>query len=134
MLKRFVTVLIPSLLAVSAAYAVTGDDLLGGLPPPPDSQILRKQDIGSGGQLTHYLTSANPVAVIDAYTLALPTSGWTVTSSGASGSEYGGNAGLQATNGASYLSINAGGPAGSTYVSVCVWPSKPDRDHCSIDN
>lgn len=83
---------------------------------------------------SHYMTSANPIAVINAYAQALPTSGWTVTSSGESDSEYGGNAGLQATNGAKYLSINAGGPAGTTYVSVCVWPSKPDRDYCSIDN
>jgi hypothetical protein len=134
MTKRLLTLLIPSLFAISAAYAVTGDDLLGGLPVPPDSQILRTQDIASGGQLAHYMTSANPIAVINAYAQALPTSGWTVTSSGESDSEYGGSAGLQATNGAKYLSINAGGPAGTTYVSVCVWPSKPDRDHCSIDN
>jgi hypothetical protein len=134
MTKRLLTLLIPSLFAVSAAYAVTGDDLLGGLPAPPDSQILRTQDIASGGQLAHYMTSANPIAVIEAYAQALPTSGWTVTSSGGRGSEDGGDAGLQATNGAKYLSINAGGPVGTTYVSVCVWPSKPDRDHCNIDN
>jgi hypothetical protein len=134
MIKRFLAVLLPSLLAVSTAVAFTGDDLLGGLPSPPDGQILRTQDIASGGQLAHYMTSANPGAVIEAYAQALSASGWTVTSSGESGSEEGGNAGLQATNGAKYLSINAGGPVGTTYVSVCVWPSKPDRDHCNIDN
>jgi hypothetical protein len=56
MTKRLLTLLIPSLFAISAAYAVTGDDLLGGLPAPPDSQILRTQDIASGGQLAHYMT------------------------------------------------------------------------------
>jgi hypothetical protein len=134
MIKRFLAALLPSLLVVSVAYAVTGDDLLGELPAPADSQKLATKDISSGGQLAHYMTSANPIAVIDSYAQALPASGWTVTSSGGGGSEYGGNAGLQATNGPKYLSINAGGPVGTTYVSVCVWPSKPDRDHCTIDN
>jgi hypothetical protein len=134
MTKRFFAVLLPSLLAVTAAFAVTGDDLLGGLPPPPSSQVLATKDVGAGGQLVHYMSSANPIAVIESYAQVLPNSGWTVTSSGGGESAHGGNADLQATNGARYLSINAGGPVGTTYVSVCVWPSKPDRDHCSIDN
>jgi len=37
---------------------------------------------------------------------------------------------LQATNGPKYLSINAGGPAGMTFVHVCVWPAHPKDDHC----
>jgi hypothetical protein len=134
MTKRFFAVLLSSLLAVSAAFAVTGDDLLGGLPAPPNGQMLATKDLASGGQLAHYMTPANPIAVIDSYAQVLPTSGWTVTSSGGGDSAEGGNAGLQAINGPRYLSINAGGPVGTTYVSVCVWPSKPDRDHCSIDN
>jgi len=134
MTKPFFAVLLPSLLAVSAAFAVTGDDLLGGLPAPPNSQMLATKDIASGGQLAHYMSTANPLAVIDSYAQVLQTSGWTVTSSGGGDSAEGGNAGLQATNGPRYLSINAGGPVGTTYVSVCVWPSKPDRDHCNIDN
>ena len=96
--------------------------------------MLATKGIASGGQLAHYMSSANPLAVIDSYAQVLPTSGWTVTSSGGGDSAEGGNAGLQATNGPRYLSINAGGPVGTTYVSVCVWPSKPDRDHCNIDN
>jgi hypothetical protein len=134
MTKPFFAVLLPSLLAVSAAFAVTGDDLLGGLPAPPNSQMLATKDIASGGQLAHYMSSANPLAVIDSYAQVLPMSGWTVTSSGGGDSAEGGNAGLQATNGTRFLSINAGGPVGTTYVSVCIWPSKPDRDHCNIDN
>ena len=134
MTKQFLAVLLPSLLAVTAAFAITGDDLLGDLPAPPNSQMLATKDVAAGGQLAHYMTSANPVAVINSYAAALPNSGWTVTSSGGGESAHGGNAGLQATNGPKYLSINAGGPVGTTYVSVCVWPSKPDRDHCSIDN
>jgi uncharacterized protein DUF4396 len=73
---------------------------------------------------------AYPSAVIASYTQILPGSGWTVTGSGGAGSSNGGGAGLQATNGPRYLSINVGGPAGTTYVNICVWPSRPNDDHC----
>jgi len=62
-----------------------------------------------------------PDAVIASYKQSLPGSGcWTVTGSGGAASSHGGGAGLQATNVARYLSINAGGPAGTTYVNICV--------------
>ena len=67
MVKRFLAVLRPRSACGFHAYAVTGDDLLGGLPALPNSQMLRTQEIASGGQLAHYMTSANPLAVIDAY-------------------------------------------------------------------
>jgi len=129
MRRLFLAVLVPSLLVFSAAYAA-GDDLLSGIPTPPDSKALGTQAISSGGQQARHSTAANPGAVIASYKQALPDAGWTVTGSGGSGSSYGGNAGLQATNGPKYLSINAGGPAGTTFVSVCVWPSKPHNDNC----
>ena len=68
--------------------------------------------------------------VISSYQQALAGAGWTVTGSGGTGSSYGGGAGLQVTNGPKYLSVNAGGPAGMTYVSVCVWPAKPHDNNC----
>ena len=53
------------------------------------------------------MTSANPLAVIDAYAQALADPAGPSRRASAEG----GNAGLQATNGAKYLSINAGGPS-----------------------
>ena len=41
-----------------------------------------------------------------------------------------GAASLQATNGAKYLALNAGGPTGTTYVKVCVWPTRPSDNRC----
>jgi hypothetical protein len=104
--------------------------LLAGIPNPPNSKPLGAGAISNGGQRANFTTSADPSAVIAAYTQILPGSGWTVMSSGGAGSSNGGGAGLQATNGPRYLSINVGGPAGTTYVNICVWPSRPNDDHC----
>ena len=41
-----------------------------------------------------------------------------------------GKVSLQATNGPKYLALNAGVPTGTTYVRVCVWPSRPSDDRC----
>ena len=128
-------VLVPSLLVMSAAaIAAAGDDLMSGVPTPPNAKSLGAQAISYGGQLARYSTTTNPAGVIASYQQALPAAGWTVTGAGGSGSSYGGNAGLQATNGPKYLSVNAGGPAGQTFVSVCVWPSKPAHDNCGGDS
>ena len=128
-------ILVPSLLVLSGvAMAATGDDLLSGLPTPPNSQTLGTEAISAGGQQASYKTSAAPAAVVAAYKESLPQAGWTVTDAGGSGSSYGGGAGLQATNGPKYLSVNAGGPSGTTFVNVCVWPSKPKNDSCGGDN
>jgi hypothetical protein len=114
----------------SAVIAASGDHLMNGVPTPPDSKSLGTQSVSSGGQLARYSTSTNPGHVIASYTQVLSDAGWTVTGSGGSSSSYGGGAGLQATNGPKYLSVNAGGPAGMTFVSVCVWPSKPSQANC----
>jgi hypothetical protein len=104
--------------------------LLAGIPNPPNSKALGAGAISNGGQRASFTTSADPSAVIASYTQILPGSGWTVTGSGGAGSSNGGGAGLQATNGPRYLSINAGGPSGTTYVNICVWPSRPNDDRC----
>ena len=131
MRRLLLAVLVPSLLVIaSIAHATTGDDLLSGVPVPPDSKALGTQTLSSGGQQASYSTATSPSGVIASYKQALPTAGWTVTGGGGGGVSYGGGAGLQATNGPKYLSVNAGGPAGLTFVNVCVWPSKPGNDSC----
>jgi hypothetical protein len=74
MRSLFLAVLVPSLLVFSAAYAA-GDDLLSGIPTPPDSKALGTQAISSGGQQARYSTAANPGAVIASYKQALPDAG-----------------------------------------------------------
>jgi hypothetical protein len=125
-------------LAVSAvvfmAYALVfaapsnarADDLLAGLPALPDSTMLGTGDASFGGQMARYSTPAARGAVIASYKEALSAAGWTVTGGGGGGR----GGGFQATSGAKYLSFDAGGPQGTTYVSVCVWPARPKDDHC----
>jgi len=121
----------PSLIFMSSvAIAATGGDLMNGIPTPPNAKSLGTKSIASGGQLARFSASANPGAVISSYQESLTAAGWTVGGVGGSGSSYGGGAGLHATNGPKYLSVNAGGPAGMTFVSVCVWPAKPNNDNC----
>ena len=116
--------------AANAGSQQTDIALLAGIPDPPNSKPLRASAIPNGGQRASFTTSAAPDAVIASYKQSLPGSGWTVIGSGGAASSHGGGAGLQATNVARYLSINAGGPAGTTYVNICVWPSRPNDDHC----
>ncbi len=131
MRRLMLAVIVPSLILMSSAVlAATGDDLMSGIPTPPNAKALGTKSISSGGQFARFSTSANPGAVISSYQQALAGAGWTVTDGGGSGWCYGGGAGLQATNGPKYLSVNAGGPAGMTFVSVCVWPAKPNNDNC----
>jgi hypothetical protein len=117
-------------MACAPALAVAAEDLLAGIPAPANSTELGSGSAQSGGQQVSYSTAESPAAVITAYEKALPGSGWTVTGSGGSGGGYGGGAGLQATNGDKYLTVSAGGPAGRTFVHVCVWPTKPKDDNC----
>jgi hypothetical protein len=135
--RLLVTALLPICIGFALAFsgnvgsAIAEDaGLLADIPAPPSSKSLGTEAVSSGGQQASYSTSANPGAVIDSYKQALPAAGWTVTSSGGSVGSSGGGAGLQATNGPKYLSINAGGPAGMTFVHVCVWPVHPKDDHC----
>ncbi len=119
----------PMMMLATAGSAAAGA-LLADIPAPPDAKALGNGSTASGGEEASYSTAANPAAVIRSYKDKLTAAGWTVTSAGGSRSSYGGGAGLQASNGPKYLSVNAGGPAGRTFVHVCVWPEKPKDDHC----
>lgn len=136
-MNRLAAILVSLLMGILMGIALiptcasaASDDLLAGIPAPPNSKSLGTGPISSDGQHASYSTSASAAAVIASYQEALPGAGWTVTGSGGSGSAYGGGAGLQATNGPKYLSISAGGPAGMTFVHVCVWPEQPSDDNC----
>jgi hypothetical protein len=112
------------------ALSAEAAGLLADIPAPPNAKTLGSSTLSSGGEEASYSTAANASDVITSYKAALTAAGWTVTGSGGSGSEHGGGAGLQATNGPRHLVIDAGGPAGTTFVHVCVWPAKPNDDHC----
>jgi hypothetical protein len=112
--------------SASAGPADTDGALLAGIPDPPNSKPLGAGAVASGGQKASFTSSAEPAAVVAAYMETLPTVGWAVTGSVGGGSSYGGGAVLRATKGPNYLVINAGGPAGTTFVNICVWSSKAE--------
>ena len=78
--------------------------------------------------MARYSTSAAPGAVIEFPSKPCPQR------DGPLRVEADRGGGFQATSGSNYLSFNAGGPQGTTYVSACVWPTKPQNDHCDDNN
>jgi hypothetical protein len=112
---------------ISARAATDTDgDLLTSVAPPPNSRPLDRRSLPAGGERATYMTSATPAGVISFYKQILPAEGWTVTDS----DEESGEASLEATNGRKGLTLNAHGPIGTTYVKVCVWPSRPSDNRC----
>jgi hypothetical protein len=129
-MKRFAAVVSFGLLSAAALSTVAAaDDLLADIPAPPNGETLGTESISSGGQKANYSASATVSAVLDAYRQALAKFGWTVVGGGGGG-DYGGG-GLSATSGSKYISVDAGGPAGTTSVHVCVWPERPADDNCN---
>jgi hypothetical protein len=102
--------------------------------PAPSGATQERQDaISEGGQHTYYVTSEAPAQVVAAYQATLQAAGWTVEGSGGGGyGEYGGG-GLTASQGASYLVMNAGGGDGQTHIDICSWPARPAEDGCGSD-
>jgi len=132
-MNRSVAVVVFGLLSAAMAPSLASaasDDLLADIPAPPNGKTLGTEPISSGGQKASYSTSASVGVVLDAYRQALAKVGWTVVGGGGGGSSYGGGGGVRATNGPKHLSLDAGGPAGTTFVHVCVWPERPGDDNC----
>jgi hypothetical protein len=132
-MNRTVAVVVLGVLSATLSPSVAtaaSDGLLADIPAPPNGKSLGGEPISSGGQKASYSTSASISAVLDDYRQALAKVGWTVVGGGGGGGSYGGGGGLSATNGPKYLSLQAGGPAGTTYVRVCVWPERPADDNC----
>jgi len=132
-MARSVAVVVFGLLSAAVVPSLAmaaSDDLLADIPAPPNGETLGTESISSGGQKANYSTSASVSAVIDVYRQALAKVGWRVVGGGGGGGSYGGGGGLSATNGPKHLSVEAGGPAGTTFVHVCVWPERPADDNC----
>jgi hypothetical protein len=113
-------------ISAHAATETDGGGLLTSVAPPPNSRSLNRQSLPAGGEQATYITSATPAGIISFYKQILPAEGWTVTDSDEESRE----ASLEATSGRKRLALNAHGPIGTTYVKVCVWPSRPSDNRC----
>lgn len=120
-----------SLLVAGSSAAIAAEDLMADLPTPPNSQSLGgPKSIHANGEMSRFKSSGDASSVLDAYSKSLSGSGWTVVGGGSGGSSWGGGGGIRATNGDKYLVVSAGGPAGTTFMEVCVWPQKPHDTSC----
>ncbi len=126
---RFRLAILLAVLVSAAAVQQGRAQKSGNVPMPAGAQNVNQNPKGNG---THYFfrTGSSPASIVNGYRGQLQSAGWKILSSGSGGSSWGGNGGLTATKGQSYLVLNAGGPGGETYVNLCVWPGRPNNDNC----
>lgn len=111
-----------------------------GVPaPPPGSTVVTAPAADGAATYARYSTAMAPPAVVAAYSAALTSSGYTITSSGGGGGgwgQYGGSgAGVSANTATSYVAVNAGGSKqGATYFEVCSGPSSASLQSCQQGN
>ena len=115
---------------------VASAGLLDGVPEL-DAEFKAEDAIHAGGRHYFFSSAESPTDVVGGYEAALTDAGWEILSSGGGGDPFGlfgGGAGLTATDGTRYIVLNAGGPAGKTFIDGCIWPAKPANDNCGQNN
>ena len=104
-----------------------------GIPDVPNAQFQATDNIHEGGVHNFYTSQNAPGNLVNNYQAKLQSEGWTILNSGGDPTgQFGG--GLQASMGSSYLSMNAGGPGGQSFIDVCLWPNKPMDTNCGQNN
>lgn len=122
------------------AAATSAPAPASGVPAPPaGSTVVSAPAADGAATYARYSTALAPPAVIAAYSAALTSSGYTITSSGGGGGgwgQYGGSgAGVSANTASSYVAVNAGGSKqGATYFEVCSGPSSASLQSCQQGN
>ena len=112
----------------SATLGSVGE-LLNGVPELDGVEFKAEDSIQEGGRHFFFTSEYGPSSIVGAYERALENAGWKILSSG--GDPFGlFGAGLSASDGTRYISLNAGGPAGSTFVDACIWPAQPSDTNC----
>lgn len=109
-----------------------GDDLVADVPEVEGASFEAEDDIQEGGRHFFYTSAKAPADLVAAYQAALEDAGWTIEDAGGGGDPMGfaSGAGLTATMAQRYLSLNAGGPSGQTFIDLCVWPQQPRDNDC----
>jgi hypothetical protein len=110
--------------------------LLDGVPELA-AEFKAEDAIQEGGRHFFFTSSNAPDEVISTYGTVLIENGWEVVDFGGGGDlfgMFGGGAGLTATDGARVIKLNAGGPAGQTFIDACIWPADPVNENCDQNN
>lgn len=71
-----------------------------------------------------------PTEVMGTYKTALEGKGWQVSTVTSSSDGDGGGATLTGTRGDVYGVFDGGGYQSTTYIEVCLWPTKPTNPNC----
>ncbi|WP_445169421.1 hypothetical protein ACTXG7_08925 [Mycolicibacterium sp. Dal123E01] len=118
--------------ATTNAAPVSADKLPSLVPTPENSKgAPGPENIADNGIHLHFEVNGSPKVVMDAYKAALTDKGWAVTTIVTSINEGGGGATYTGTNGAAYGVFDGGGFNTTTFVTVCVWPTKPADPNCA---
>ena len=123
--------------ASGAGTMGSSGDLTAGVTELQNAEFKAEDAIQEGGRHFFFTSGAAPADLVSGYQTALEAAGWTILNSGGGGDPFGmfgGGAGLTATDGTRHLVLNAGGPAGQTFVDGCIWPSQPGDDNCGQNN
>ncbi|MBB3605954.1 hypothetical protein FHT40_005643 [Mycolicibacterium sp. BK556] len=118
--------------STSSAAPVAADQLPGLVPTPANTGDKKGPDsIGDNGIHLHFEVNSPPSDAMAAFKSALTDKGWAVTTIVTSGGPGGGGATYTGTNGAAYGVFDGGGFNTTTFINVCVWPSKPADPNCT---
>jgi len=116
----------------ASAAPVAPDQLPGLVPTPANSQETKGPDsIADNGIHLNFKVNGSPSDVMDGFKAALKDKGWDVTTIVTSVGAGGGGATYTGTNGAGYGVFDGGGFNTTTFINVCVWPTKPADPNCT---
>ncbi len=108
-----------------------GEDLLALIPTPANTVKTRGPDtLADNGIHRYFEVSGAPTDVMTAFKTALEGKGWAVTTVTSSSDGEGGGATFTGNNGGVYGVFDGGGYQSTTYLEVCLWPTKPANPNC----
>jgi hypothetical protein len=116
----------------ASAAPVAPDQLPGLVPTPANTKDAKGPDsIADNGIHLQFEVNAAPSDAMAGFKAALTDKGWAVTTIVTSGGPGGGGATYTGTNGAAYGVFDGGGFNTTTFINVCVWPTKPADPNCT---
>ncbi|WP_163694411.1 hypothetical protein [Mycolicibacterium sarraceniae] len=116
----------------ASAAPVAADKLPGLVPTPANTKDTKGPDsIADNGIHLHFEVGTAPTDAMAGFKAALTDMGWAMTTIVTSGGPGGGGATYTGTNGAAYGVFDGGGFNTTTFINVCVWPTKPADPNCT---
>lgn len=105
--------------------------LMALVPAPANTASTTGIDpISDNGFQRKFVVNGVPTRVMDAYKKALVRKGWQMSTITSADHGDGGGATLIGTKGAVFGVFDGGGYKNTTYLEVCVWPTRPANPNC----